>query len=186
MRKTGCHSSSREAGTGSDMDDVNGRSAERGSTGGGPSESVTSSVGIRDLLRDLTVCQQDFERRLADHLGVDAAGLSVMNHLGSAGSATPTEIAHLLDASTAATTLVLNRLEKAGHLTRSPHPTDRRKVVVTPNPATLRAAYEMLNPIIDGVDGITARLAPGERAAVETFLDDMIALYRSEKPATVN
>lgn len=148
-----------------------------------PDEAGTE---IRDLLRDLTVHQQDFERRLAQHLGIDAAGLSVINHLGSAGSATPTEIAHLLDTSTAATTLVLNRLEKAGHLTRNPHPTDRRKVVITPNPDTLRSAYQLLNPIIDGVDNITTRMNPDQQAIVAVFLKNMITLYQSQERATSN
>lgn len=139
-----------------------------------------TATSIRGRLRQLTVQQQDFERRLAQHLGVDGTGLSVLNHLGTNGSATPTEIARALNTSTAATTLVLNRLETAGHLTRSPHPSDRRKVIVTPNPDTLRSAYQVLHPVISGVDTITARLDPAQRAVVAAFLTDMISLYRSQ------
>jgi len=133
--------------------------------------------GIRARLRLFSARQQDFERQLAKQLEVDAAGLATMNHLGATGSATPTEIARRLAISTAATTLVLNRLEAAGHVGREPHPSDRRKVVITPTPASLDAAYELIRPVIDGVGQLTASMSADHRAVVVGFLDQMIAIY---------
>ncbi len=121
--------------------------------------------------------QLRFRRYMQDRLGVDAAGLTAMIHLAQVGSATPTAIAHTLEASTAATSLVLNRLEASGHISRQPHPSDRRKVVVTPVAASIASAYEGANPIIDGIDQLTATLTPAERSTVAGFLDGLVQVY---------
>ena len=86
---------------------------------------------IRARVQQVAVRQQKFERYLARELAVDAVGLEAMDHLITIGSATPTELARRLDISTAAMTLVLNRLEAAGHVRRERHPSDGRKLVVT-------------------------------------------------------
>src|SRR3954470_18923323 len=111
------------------------------------SDDQATAAGIRDRLRQMSAEQQDFARLMAAHLGVDAAGLAAMYLLSSGGPATPTEGARALKISTAATTLVLNRLESAGHVHREPHPTDRRKVVVVPSPASVDTAYAMARTV---------------------------------------
>lgn len=55
-------------------------------------------------------------------LQVDPAGLAVMDHLVHVGPTTPTDLARRLDASTAATTLVIDRLAAGGMSPGSPTP----------------------------------------------------------------
>lgn len=142
-----------------------------------------SAAGIRDRLRRLSAEQQDFSRLMAAHLGVDAAGLAAMYVLSTGGPATPTEVARALKISTAATTLVLNRLEAAGHVGRQPHPSDRRKVVVVPAPASVDAAYELVRPVGDGVDALTAGLTADQREVITGFLDRLTDIYqRAQAP----
>ena len=111
-------------------------------------------------------------------LGVDYAGLSTMIHLAQVGSDTPTAIAGTLHTSTAATSLVLNRLEASGHISRQPHPTDRRKVVVTPVLASLAAAGEHSRPVSEGIEELAATLTPAERATVAAFIDGLVTVYQ--------
>ncbi len=139
--------------------------------------------GLRARMRTLSVLEQEFARHVATELGVDAAGQAAMYHLGMSGTATPTEIARQLGISTAATTLVLNRLEAAGHLSRKPHATDRRKVVVVPAAASLAAAYELVRPVIDGVEEVAGSMTPDEQAVVTRFLDQMIEVYERGRSA---
>lgn len=101
-----------------------------------------------------------------------------MIHLAQVGSDTPTAIAGALQTSTAATSLVLNRLEVSGHISRGPHPTDRRKVVVAPVRASLAAARERARPVTEGIDELAAALTPAERATVASFVDGLVTVYQ--------
>lgn len=137
---------------------------------------------IRARVQQIGVRQQRFERHLASELDVDAAGLEAMDHLISAGPTTPTELARRLDISTAATTLVLNRLETAGHIHRDRHPTDGRKLIVTADERSADAAHSRVLPLIDGVEQLVDTMTPAERATVQTFLDRLIAIYDEAMP----
>ncbi|MFF7244645.1 MarR family winged helix-turn-helix transcriptional regulator [Embleya sp. NPDC008237] len=132
---------------------------------------------IRDRLRTLTLRQQRFERYLGREMRVDAAGLAVMDHLVEHGPATPTELARRLDASTAATTLVIDRLVAGGHVSRAPHPTDRRKVIVSPAQDWEVSAFEHVAPIVRGVHDAVEALTEQERATVTAFLDRIVKSY---------
>lgn len=145
-----------------------------------PSGPQTAGVNdsVRHGLMQLLTLQLRFRHLVQDGLGVDYAGLSTMIHLAQVGSDTPTAIAGTLETSTAATSLVLNRLEASGHITRRPHPTDRRKVVVAPVPASLAAARERSRPITEGIDQLTATLSAADRAVVAAFVDGLVAVYQ--------
>ncbi|MFF1923183.1 MarR family winged helix-turn-helix transcriptional regulator [Streptomyces sp. NPDC058221] len=140
-------------------------------------DSATAGGAIREQLRNLTLRQQRFERRLGRQLRVDPAGLAVMDHLVNVGPTTPTDLAHRLEASTAATTLVIDRLVAGGHATREPHPTDRRKVIVTPAEHWGATAYEHVAPVIEGVTDAAAELSPDEQAVVAAFLERIVGVY---------
>ena len=136
-----------------------------------------SPAAIADQLEGMTRRQQQFERRLAAGLQVDGPGLATMDHLMRSGSATPTELARSVQVSTAAMTLVLDRLEAAGHVSREPHPTDRRKVMVTPAPASVDAAEDLVAPLIGGVEDLVSSLSEADRAVVAAFLAGINELY---------
>lgn len=132
---------------------------------------------IRARVQQISIRQQLFERRLAAALEVDAAGLEAMDHLMTTGPTTPTELANRLDISTAAMTLVLNRLEAAGHVRRDRHPSDGRKLVVTAAERSADLAYDRVRPLIDGIETLIAGLDETERRTVEGFLDGLLAAY---------
>lgn len=133
---------------------------------------------IRDRLMQLLTEQLRFRHLVQDALRVDYAGLSTMIHLAQVGSDTPTAIAGTLEMSTAATSLVLNRLEASGHISRQPHPTDRRKVVVAPVRGSLAAAREHSRPVTEGVEELAGTLTSAERATVAAFIDGLITVYQ--------
>lgn len=90
-------------------------------------------------------------------------------------TATPGGIAHHLDISTASTTKLLDRLEKGGHITRAPHPTDRRALAISITAETRRAAMETVGRQQAKRFYAAARLTPAERDVVIRFLEDMTA-----------
>lgn len=132
---------------------------------------------LRTQLRHLTLRQQRFERYLGRRLHADPAGLAVMDHLVNVGPASPTDLARGLDTSTAAMTLVIDRLVAGGHATREPHPTDRRRVVVTPAADWESTAWEYVSPLVRGITDAADALTPGDRATVTAFLQRVIGAY---------
>lgn len=135
------------------------------------------SVDIADQVRALTLRQQRLEKQLSSLLGTDVAGLDVLSHLIATGPATPTDLARHLGISTAATTLVLRRLEAAGHITREPHSTDGRKLLVKPVDASAARASRQVAPLTRAVEQLTSTLDAEQRRTVTEFLGQVIACY---------
>ncbi len=90
-------------------------------------------------------------------------------------SVTPGMIADHLGITTASTTKLLDRLETAGHIARSPHPTDRRAMVITVNPAAHAEVEEKVGRIHARKFEVAAKLSAKEKAIVIRFLDDLSA-----------
>lgn len=87
--------------------------------------------------------------------------------------ATPGGIAQHLGISTAATTKLLDRLEKGKHIHRAPHPTDRRALAITISAETRHAAMETVGRQQAKRFYSAARLTSEEREVVIGFLTDM-------------
>ncbi|MBP2456644.1 DNA-binding MarR family transcriptional regulator [Clavibacter michiganensis] len=130
------------------------------------------------ILRDVLGLAAGFERRLGGVLEVNPTDMKAMEHLIQEGSLSPTELAGRLGISTAAATLVVDRLVEVGHVDRRPHPHDRRRVVVVPRPASVGRAMAELMPMIGGVARAAAALTDAERDAVTRFLGEVREVYR--------
>ncbi|MHA7176220.1 MarR family winged helix-turn-helix transcriptional regulator [Arthrobacter sp. Sr24] len=87
--------------------------------------------------------------------------------------ATPGAIAAHLKISTASTTKLLDRLERAGHITRAPHPSDRRALAIAITTKTHEAAMDTVGRQQSKRFYSAARLTSEEREVVIRFLDDM-------------
>lgn len=129
------------------------------------------------LIREIYQLSQRFERRLGASLSVNTTDLAAMEHLIQTGPMTPSELATLLEMSTAATTHVIDRLVAVGHVERRPHPVDRRKIVVIPAPASVARAFEELAPMIAGVGAAAAAYDAEEQAVIAGFLGSVVELY---------
>lgn len=139
-----------------------------------------SDGAIRDQIADLFLRQLKFRRKIQANLDVDSPGLATMIHLAQLGTDSPSGIAHTLESSSAATSLVLDRLEAAGHISREQHPTDGRKIVVVPSRESITSTYECASPVMTGTDKLVASLSAAERKAVTRFLASLIEIYDRE------
>ncbi|QNE48471.1 MarR family transcriptional regulator [Glaciihabitans sp. INWT7] len=123
-----------------------------------------------------------FQRHVGQSLSVNDTDLSAMEHLMTNGPLTPTDLSHRLGISTAATTVMVDRLTALGHVHREPHAHDRRKVVVVPTPASVQEAFATLEPMISGVSRVTAALPAQDSAVVTRFLSEVIGVFRQAIP----
>src|SRR5947209_19473766 len=64
-------------------------------------------------------------------LGVGPTEMTALAHLFTVGTSSPTELATRLHITTASVTELMERLSRTGLAQRSPHPHDRRKVVLS-------------------------------------------------------
>jgi DNA-binding MarR family transcriptional regulator len=147
-----------------------------------PGAGVPADAGaageLGRILRDVLGLAAGFERRLGGVLEVNPTDMKAMEHLIQEGSLSPTELAGRLGITTAAATLVVDRLVEVGHVDRRPHPHDRRRVVVVPRPASVGRAMAELMPMIGGVARAADALTAEERAAVTRFLGEVREVYR--------
>lgn len=89
--------------------------------------------------------------------------------------ATPGALASYLGISTAATTKLLDRLERGGHVVRTPHPTDRRALAIVVTDHTRQDARETVGRQHARRFAVAAALTPPERETVIRFLDALAA-----------
>ena len=118
------------------------------------------------------------EQRLSDHargaLELNETDLRAVHYLIVAANrqevVTAGSLARHLGITTASTTKMLHRLERAGHVRREPHPDDRRAVAVVLSPVSRRRAIETVGRQQAGRFGPAASLTSSERETVRRFL----------------
>lgn len=87
---------------------------------------------------------------------------------------TPGALAAHLDISTASTTKLLDRLAAAGHITRVPHPTDRRALAINITDDTHQRVRESVGRMHARRFDVVAGMPPAERDVVIRFLAHLI------------
>jgi DNA-binding MarR family transcriptional regulator len=140
-------------------------------------------VNVREaslLLREILNLTSAFEGTVSAALSVNRRDFDAMQHLIQDGPLSPTDIAHRLGVTTAAATVIVDRLTAVGHVTRQPHPTDRRAVLVIPNPDSVREAMGRILPLIMGVDRALDDFGTAEQAAITEYLRRVVELYKEQ------
>lgn len=98
---------------------------------------------------------------------------------------TPAQLSRLLGLSSGSTTAVLDRLERAGHAERRPHPGDRRKLHVSATPAAHDRVEAALAPLAARVQGAEQAMTAAERRTVLRFIEQATAANTAHRSATV-
>ena len=145
-------------------------------------KSSAQNSNLQQQIMEILVRAIKYRKVAQKHLNTDDAGLNTMIHLAIGDTDSPTGIAQNLDTSTAATTLVLNRLESAGHITRTPHPKDKRKVVLVPTKESLASFAHLSKPINSGIADLTTQFTKSEQEVVSRFLEGVIKIYDNALP----
>ncbi len=142
----------------------------------GPGRIATARRVVRALRRyatesDLYVAAAG--RQSAMHR-TDLNGLALVMDWGLSGDpATPGRLSSALALSAPATSAMLDRLERQGHVTRSPHPDDRRSVVVGITDHALDVGSRMFSHLATSLSPVIEGRSDEELAVIAAFLEDV-------------
>jgi DNA-binding MarR family transcriptional regulator len=136
------------------------------------------SVDVLNLLRRYRAADQEMRRRTRDSMGMGETDLLALRYVLKAQREgellTPGMLAKRIGISTASTTVLIDRLERSGHLARLPHPTDRRSLVVISTTGSDAEVRQTLGRMHQAMIDVADSLDPDELRAVARFLAGMI------------
>lgn len=138
------------------------------------------------LLQIGDLFQRDMARAF-DGSGLTTARVHLLWVLQHAGPSTQRDLARLCEVTPRNITGLVDGLEESGHVRRTPHPTDRRAVLVELTAAAADTMARMQREHAELNDTLLAAVAPKDRAAVErgitaiaTHLEKLVADAASE------
>lgn len=138
---------------------------------------VAGALEVLRALRRFRVNDTGMRRRAQADMDMNETDLMAIRHLirAEAGGkpASPTELTHVLDVSTAATAKLLARLVRSGHIRREPNPLDRRAQVLYATPNAHREVRSTLGASHQRMLEVAEHLTDAERKVVVYFLNEM-------------
>jgi len=91
---------------------------------------------------------------LARRLGLADSEVLAVQYLARAGELTPGQLSALLQLSSGGTTGLIQRLQRAGHVSRHANPRDKRSAVVRLTPAIAAWAADAWAPYVADIDSV--------------------------------
>ncbi len=125
-----------------------------------------TTFALRALLRSYT----DLQRHVADELRLGLNDVAALEHLVRRTDLGPADLASLLGISTASATVLVDRLESAGHVERRQHPRDRRRKQLVVTQHAQDAMFRALQPVFDMHTEIDRHYTDEEQATIESYL----------------
>jgi DNA-binding MarR family transcriptional regulator len=137
----------------------------------GAAGSTGPAAEVAVALRDVQRAGVETRRALARRLNMGVSDVAAMDQVIFATEPVgPVELGNRLGMRSASATALVDRLERAGHLRRVPHPSDRRRQTLAPTEHAISEVATALRPLIDAVSAAAAELTPDQAAVVTQFL----------------
>lgn len=142
---------------------------------------VTDAIG--SALAELQAAYDDRDDALARRLGIHRSDLRCLDLIIRHGPSTPAEIARALRLTPGSVTALLDRLERAGHAERTPHPSHGKKLLVVPT-AELVATIQgpLFDHIRDAEDDLTS-YSTSELELIHGYLETVCRRQQSIREA---
>jgi len=135
------------------------------------------STSVMEALRSYRAAEVAMRRRTQQSMDMGENELLVLRFLARArlrGEAvTPVGLSRYLGITSASTTALLDRLERSGHITRSPNPSDRRSVLIASSEKSDEEVRHTLSAMHERMMAIVREMDAHDRETVIRFLDAM-------------
>ena len=120
--------------------------------------------------------------REAEMHRTDLTGLGIVMDRGELGqTTTPGQLSTALHLSAPATSAMLDRLERLGHVHRVPHPTDRRSILVQMTDHARQVGGAMFEPLAAHLAPVVSRRTAAQLAEIAAFLEEVVAATRAAR-----
>jgi DNA-binding MarR family transcriptional regulator len=134
-------------------------------------------VNRRQVIDEVGAAMQAYQRavevldqRAADRLGINRTDMQCLELLFGPDPLSPGELATAAGLTTGGVTTVIDRLERAGYVTRERDGADRRRVTVRPTTRATRLAGELYGPIVQDGTSYLAKLDIHTLQQIRDFL----------------
>ena len=133
--------------------------------------------GAIDRLMQLSMLISSDLGRYEKESGLTAARIHLLWELGVRGPSTQQRLAAAMDVTPRNVTGLVDGLVASGHVTREPHPTDRRATLVTPTPRGLAVIKDNQRSYADLAEQLFGDLDGQRLADFSAVLDETIARF---------
>jgi len=133
------------------------------------------TTGVKRALREVGLQLALLNHQVGGRLRLRDVDFDCLNLLGRHGPAGPGTLARLAGLHPATMTGVIDRLEKAGWVTRDRDPADRRAVVISIVPARAGEVVKLYGGMSAAMDGICDDYTPEQLATIAGFLSRVAA-----------
>jgi len=124
-------------------------------------------------LRALSAELDHLDEVAARHYGLNRTDMRALEIVSREGPVAPTELASRLGFTTGGITTVVDRLERAGYVTRRPQGSDRRRLVVDVTEATRKKDAQVFSGLGRATRRALATYSDRDLEVVGEFLDRM-------------
>ena len=138
--------------------------------------SSYSSEEIRDLFYRRALAASRHRAAVTKRLGLTDTEAEALGHLARSGGMMPSQLGDLLGMTSGGVTALTQRLERAGHISRHPHPRDKRSFILQATPEMIEEAQGHYTALINDADRITARMSEEEREVVGRYLEQVVLM----------
>mgnify|MGYP001948084979 CR=1 FL=1 len=122
-----------------------------------------------------------FHQAVAEKSGLNVTDYKCLSTLLHSNALTPSQLAQITGLSTAAMTTVIDRLEKAGFVRRSPDPKDRRRVFITAHHEKIeQEIVPHLQSFFRALGELFSQYKPEEINLIADFIVNMTELFQVE------
>jgi DNA-binding MarR family transcriptional regulator len=153
------------------------------------------AVEVLQAFRVYRAAEIAMRRRTRESMSMGENELLVLRYLlrasGEGRSVSPSELTRYLGVSTASTTAIIDRLEKSGHVTRVPHPSDRRSIHVVATAESDIEVRKTLGQMHERMMAAVIDMSPEESAVViqcltrlQEAVDQVDRLGSDDEPVT--
>ncbi len=133
---------------------------------------MTDPIEVLVALRRYGLENDRFDASVARAHDVSLAEMKAIDHIQAEGELTPRQLGERLSLSSGAVTAVIDRLERGGWVERTPHPSDRRSVVVRMSERSMEAGARIYLPYSESLARAAAGLPAAARRALVDFLNN--------------
>lgn len=137
---------------------------------GGSERFGSVASPLTHSLRTVLNSFNDLQRHVAHQLGLGLNDVAALEHLVRRSELGPADLASLLGITTASATVLVDRLENAGHVQRRSHPQDRRRKQLVVTEHARNEVLQALQPLFEMHRDIDQHYNEEERAVIESYL----------------